>query len=438
MASEPLTVHLAGCFAGTVDYHRGRLRLTYDPAYAAQPDAVPLSLSLPFSEPVITGPRVSGWLDGVLPGNQSVRRRWAARHHAASHSPFDLLSTPIGLDCPGALQTVPQSLAADLTARPGGVDWLSPDQFADLVAQLVNEQTWQRADGRTAWSLAGAQSKTALVHDAGRWGEPWGTTPSTHLLKPSMTDLAGQAVNEHLCLQAARYCGLEAAHSEALSVAGHTVIAVRRYDRLPGPDGTVCRVHQEDLHQACGQPDVAIYQTDGGGHSIAGLGRLIADHSAQPDTDRRRFFDALAFNWLICNVDAHSKNYGLLLEPAAVRLAPLYDLWSMQPYSPDLIGSHAMAMAAQPDARILAAANPAAWTATARAVGLQPSHGPERVAQLAGALPDAFDRAADKLAPTVRSEPIVAELTVHMRTRAPVCREALAHPSPVQQRGRSI
>ena len=40
------------------------------------------------------------------------------------------------------------------------------------------------------------------------------------------------------------------------------------------------------------------------------------------------------FNWLIAGTDAHAKNYSLLLGArGAVRLAPLYDLASMLPYS---------------------------------------------------------------------------------------------------------
>jgi serine/threonine-protein kinase HipA len=46
-----------------------------------------------------------------------------------------------------------------------------------------------------------------------------------------------------------------------------------------------------------------------------------------------RFLDALLFNLVIGNADAHSKNYSLLLEgPGAPGLAPLYDLISTRAY----------------------------------------------------------------------------------------------------------
>ena len=420
-ASEPLAVFLAGRLAGTVSHDRRGLRLDYDPAYAARGDAVPLSLSLPISGTPHVGERVSGWLDGLLPANENIRRRWAARHGARSHGPFDLLSTPVGLDCAGAVQTCPQAHAAALSERTGGVDWLEPDAFAELIDQLVRDQAWQRPAGRSAWSLAGAQSKTTLVSGGDRWGEPWGGTPSTHILKPSMHDMAGQALNEHLCLAAARHCGLAAARSDPMRVGDHLVVAVHRYDRVTGAEGTVQRVHQEDLHQACGEPAVNIYQIDGEGHSVTRLARLIADHSADPRADRQRFFDALAFNWLICNVDGHTKNYSLLLAPGGARLAPLYDLWSRQPYDRDYIGSYTMAMSALPDATIGAAHNPEAWQTTARAVGLAAGDGPERAAHLAALLPDAFTAAADQLPAHLRAEPIVASLTADMTARAASC-----------------
>ena len=431
---EPLAVFLSGRFAATVSHDRRGLRLDYDPAYAHRPDAVPLSLSLPLVDIAHTGERVSGWLDGLLPANENIRQRWASRHRARSHGPFDLLSTPVGLDCAGAVQTCPQAQTDTFGERPRGVDWLAPDAFAALIDQLVRDQTWQRPAGRSAWSLAGAQSKTTLVWGGGRWGEPWGGTPSTHILKPSMRDMAGQALNEHLCLAAARRCGLAAARSDPLRVGDHLVVAVERYDRVVGADGTVQRVHQEDLHQACGEPAVNIYQIDGEGHPVTRLARLIADHSADPRADRQRFFDALAFNWLICNVDGHTKNYSLLLAPGGARLAPLYDLWSRQPYDRDYIGSYTMALSALPDATIGAAHNREAWQTTARAVGLAPGDGPERVAGLAALVPEAFAAAADQLPADLRAAPVVATLTADMTARAAGCADALARPRPPRSR----
>jgi len=434
MSAEPLAVHIAGHYAGEIDRIGNRLRLTYDSEYAASASAVPLSLSLPLDREASAGTEVAGWLDGLLPGNERVRRLWAARHGARSPSAFDLLSTPIGLDCPGAVQTCPRSEAQHLASRPGGVDWLTESGFGELVVEIVRDQAWERSGGRGAYSLAGAQAKTALCRQGDRWGEPWGTTPSTYILKPSMRDLTDQAINEHLCLAAARHCGLVAARTEALRVRGHSAVSVERYDRVLTDDGTVARVHQEDFHQACGKPDQPIYQDEyGGGHSVARLARLLADHSIDRDADRQRFFDALAYNWIVCNTDAHAKNYSLLIGPrGAARLAPLYDIWSYMPYDAEYIRSHTLAMSAVSDRRILAADQPDAWRAAARAAGLDAEDGPERAAHLARLVPAAFVRAVDELPAGLRASPIVADLSGQMSGRGAHCLAALAtrHPDP--------
>ena len=425
MAEEALAVHIAGRFAGMIERQARSLRLSYADDYAHSPEAVGLSLSLPLRGQAITGARVAGWLDGLLPADGAVRRRWAAKQDSASTEAFDLLSTPIGLDCPGAVQFCPAGESAAVRSWRGGVEWLSPTQLEGLVEEMVRDRVWERTGSGYAFSLGGAQSKTALFREGGRWGEPWGATPSTHILKPSMPDLRDQAINEHLCLAAVRHCGLVAAGSQALLIGGHAVVAVRRSDRLVVPEG-VRRVHQEDMHQACGDPSEPIYQSETGGHSIKRLARLLHDHSMDRDTDLEMFFDALAFNWVVCNTDAHSKNYSLLLSPNGVRLAPLYDIWSLLPYEPDLAPSYSMAMAALDDRRILAADNPSAWMATAEAVGIRSGDGPLRAAAVAEAVPQAFEQAVDELADDVRSSPLAAELTSLVRDRARHCLNSLA------------
>ena len=426
MTPEPLAVFIGGRYAGQIAYVAKRLRLVYDRDYAASSSATPLSLSLPIDAGEIRGARVAGWLDGLLPGNENVREDWAGRHSARSVAPFDLLSTPIGLDCPGAVQTCPLSEAALIEQRRGGVDWLTDAHLSGIIDEIVRDQAWARRHLRAGYSLAGAQGKTALCRDGDRWGEPWGVTPSTYILKPSMRDLPDQALNEHLCLTAARYCGLVAAHSDALRIGEHVVVAVARYDRVVAEDGTIRRVHQEDFHQACGVPSESIYQREGRGHSVRRLARLLADHSVDRDTDRQRFFDALVFNWVVCSIDAHAKNYSLLIGPRGnARLAPLYDIWSYKPYDPQHMRSHTMAMSAVEDKRILAAEEPATWRATARAVGLDASDAPERAAEIAALVPAAFQRAVDELPEHLRASPLAAELTKHMATRGTECQATL-------------
>ncbi len=427
MPEDSLLAFIGDDLVGRIDRRGSMLRLSYDGGYSSRRDASPLSLSLPLEEGEIEDQRVEGWMSGLLPGNLDVRERWAAKYQAGSDSPFDLLSTRIGLDCPGAVRfCLPENLDA-LEERYGGVEWLDDTGFEDLVLGMVREPAqWVRPTGHSAFSLGGAQAKTALHRREGRWGEAIGSVPTTHILKPSMRDLDDQSVNEHLCLTAARYCGFPAVRSEVAVVAGHPVLVVRRFDRLD-VDGTTRRIHQEDLHQACGEPGVPIYQNDRGeGHSLRRLARLIANHSDNRDADLRVFFDAQVFNWVICNTDGHSKNFSLLLAGGRVRLAPLYDIWSMMPYDPHHYRSYSLAMSALLDRRILTAESRQAWEATAKAVGLPGPEGPDRAAAIAEAAPEAMQQAADELSPELRALPVVQNLVSMAAHRRDQCLAGLA------------
>ncbi len=107
-------------------------------------------------------------------------------------------------------------------------------------------------------------------------------------------------------------------------------LQVTRYDRVEGPPFR--RIHQEDFCQALGRPPEEKYEADGG-PTVAACAALIGRHSAVPARDRLAFCDALLFNLVIGNNDAHAKNYSLLLEgPESPRLAPLYDLLSTAVY----------------------------------------------------------------------------------------------------------
>jgi hypothetical protein len=87
-------------------------------------------------------------------------------------------------------------------------------------------------------------------------------------------------------------------------------------------------VHQEDFCQALGLVPAVKYEKEGG-PGVADCADLIRRHCSAPARDITAFLDALLFNFVIANYDAHSKNYSLLLDgPGSIRLAPLYDLLS--------------------------------------------------------------------------------------------------------------
>lgn len=182
------------------------------------------------------------------------------------------------------------------------------------------------------FSLAGAQPKTALLLDNGRWGIPSGRIPTTHILKPPNAQLDGFPENEHICLRLAQSLGLPVAESRVMHFDGEAAIVISRYDRVHTRGGWK-RVHQEDLCQAMGVPPANKYQNDGGPGARAIL-ELLRVYSASASKDQETFIDALALSWLTAATDAHAKNYSILIASGEqVRLAPLYDIASVLPYA---------------------------------------------------------------------------------------------------------
>lgn len=306
-----------------------RLGFDYDPAWRADTNGFPLSVSLPWVVPshrdTPRRPYVSNFLWGLLPDNERTLGRWAAHFGIGRGNPLAFLRY-VGADCPGAL-------AFTAPGTTGAVEPLGPAALATEVRLLQQDAERSRLGGEFGhFSLAGAQAKTTLRRLPDGWGLPTGDAPSTHILKPAMLGLDAQAFNEHFCLTLARRLGLPAATSEVWTLDGVQAVLIERYDRFADDSGRMLRVHQEDMCQALGVHPTRKYEYDGG-PSIQDMAAVLHEYSNDPVVDRARLFKAVLFNWLIAGTDAHAKNFSLLHGTGGrVRLAPLYDLNSLWPY----------------------------------------------------------------------------------------------------------
>ncbi len=323
-----LHVLIDGTPAGLIDRNGARLQLTYREDYRSDVNATPLSTSLPLGSRTHTGANLAAFLDGLLPDNDAVRARWA-KQFQTSTAPFDLLAY-VGEDCAGAAQFVRPERVDQLD--PGGIEWLSASDVANWIASLrIDQSAWLPDTDRGQFSLAGAQSKFALIRQGGRWGRPYGAVPTTHILKPAADGFVHHEINEHLSLATARHLGLRAAQSEILTIGTERVVVVERYDRIQNGEQWR-RVHQEDLCQAMGIPPTRKYENQNGPGAKQIAEALRATTGSENAV--RSFADALAFNWIIGGTDAHAKNYSILLAGSQVRFAPLYDVASALPYTP--------------------------------------------------------------------------------------------------------
>lgn len=334
MITDSLHVIYQNQIVGELILHSGgELEIRFNDAYRADVSAVPLSTMMPLENSIHKGVGLVNWLLGLLPDDASVLERWRIDFGVRERNPFGLLGSPVGEDCPGAFSFVRPERIDELITKPNHTDWLSDSEMATLIRNLKADGTdWLGSNPPGRFSLAGAQSKTALLWDGKKWGRPNGTTATTHIIKPAIKGLDSHDLNEHLCLSAARITGINAVATEILSFEDQTALFVQRYDRTE-IDGQQVRLHQEDICQALGLHPLKKYQESGGPSpkEIANLMRVILPATRSVDSIMQ-FLDALVWNWLLCATDAHGKNYSLLIGSNDVALAPLYDISSTLPY----------------------------------------------------------------------------------------------------------
>jgi len=312
----------------------GVLSFSYADEWLDRPGAGPVSLSLPTSKQTWSGDPVTFVFENLLPDNTVIRERIAAKRQAAGSDAFSLLSA-VGRDCVGALQFLPEGQAPDRLGVMSGRE-VTDREIADLLRDLGSTPLGLGDDDEFRISIAGAQEKTSLLLQGGKWIIPHGTTPTTHILKTPMplrsdgVDLRQSCENEHFCMTFLRELGLDAAETDLKVFEDRKAIAIKRFDRMYREDGYIFRLHQEDVCQALSLPSSAKYQKDGGPGVERIMGLLSA--SAEQKSDRETFMTAMVVYWLLAASDGHAKNFSIhLSRTGAFRMTPLYDVMSLQP-----------------------------------------------------------------------------------------------------------
>lgn len=425
MSERDLIAYVDGKEMGRVSQGtHGRLQFTYADDWLRSPAAYPLSLSMPLQAAPHGHAKIDAFLWGLLPDNASILQSWGRRFQVSARNAFALI-THVGEDCAGAVQFVrPDRLPAIHTDRRGDVAWLTEKEIGQRLRELrADHAAWRSARDAGQFSLAGAQPKTALLFEQGRWGVPSGRTPTTHILKPPNAQLEGFPENEHICLRLARALGLPAAESRIMQFDGELAMVVTRYDRFHTTSGWT-RVHQEDLCQSLGVSPDKKYQSEGGpgARAIVELLRIYSSAAAQ---DVETFIDALALSWLIAGTDAHAKNYSLLIAAnEQIRVAPLYDVASVLPYPQFDVNRVKLAMKIG-DTYRLQRVGLREWRKLFAEVKLDADVFVSRIAQMAHAIPDHVADIARQIGATGLKHEVIGRLATRLTGRSRLCAKQL-------------
>lgn len=312
----------------------GALRFRYAQSWLDASQPIPVSLALPLRDGLFQGPVVQAVFDNLLPDADALRAKIAAQVGAAGTDAFNLLAA-IGHDCVGALQFAKEDddppMIGEITAEPIG-----PDAIERMLKRLDASPLGLVKDDAFRISVAGAQEKTSLLWHNGHWHKPLGTTPTTHILKPSIgqlpngIDLSDSVENEYYCLRFLTLCGLPTARAQIQRFGQMQALVVERFDRLLTTDKRLLRRPQEDCCQALATPPVLKYQKDGG-PTLNDLLRLLKA-SDSPEHDQQLLMQAQMLFWLIGAIDGHAKNFSIFLGPGgSFQLTPFYDVISAQP-----------------------------------------------------------------------------------------------------------
>ncbi len=328
-----LTVLLNHRLVGRIHMAKsGAIRFQYDQSWLDWEHAMPISLSLPLREQAHQGALVIAYLENLLPDNQAIRERVAAKVGAQGTDAYHMLEK-IGRDCVGALQFVRGDTAASNREIEG--EPISEHQIAKMLKNLTAAPLGLDDEEDFRISIAGAQEKSALLKVDGQWLRPHGMTPTTHILKtqlgvlPSGINLSDSVENEYFCMRFCAAMGAEVANVEIEDFEDVRALSITRFDRHWTHENHLIRLPQEDFCQALGYPPSRKYQMDGGPDIKAATNLLAA--SDTPTDDQLAFFRAQILFWLLGATDGHGKNFSIFVRPrGGFKMTPLYDILTAQ------------------------------------------------------------------------------------------------------------
>lgn len=327
--SRQLNIYLNGIPVGVFKKEKsGRVSFKYIESWLEE--GVAISNSLPLQEDEYKGEEVNRYFDNLLPDNDEIKKKVAEKFGAESTRAYDLLEV-IGRDCVGALSFVPEGKEPKDFLKLEYSE-LTNSKIARKLSRLSGSDPLGMEEADFRISIAGAQEKTALLRIKNKWYEPYGLTPTTHIIKKSIGAL-GEDINfedsidnEWASMAIMKKMGLPVCNVEIAKFSKHRVLVVERFDRLwKKGRKTLLRKPQEDLCQSFGISPYQKYQGDGG-PGIVEISKFL--RASKLDEDRFNFFKAILVFDLLYATDGHAKNFSIFIESDGFRLTPFYDVMS--------------------------------------------------------------------------------------------------------------
>ena len=319
---------------------RNDMGYQYSKVWLENPVRFPVSKTLPLrAEPYEPGKenRVAHHYFANLLPEANSRIRICREKKISVDNDFELLRA-IGGECAGALSIqgdVPQDVAPKFRQ-------LRDKGLTDLLVKRNPSVVVEAADNPPRLSLAGAQDKTPVKYEDGKFYIPLDNAISTHILKYRLRDINHVPAYETITMWTAAELKLDVCEIDYYIHEEESFTLSKRYDRTLTTDEPV-RLHQEDFCQASGRSSSSKYEHEGG-PSFAECLQLVREHSTQPLNDIPRLIQWQVFNYLVGNSDAHAKNLSFLYgQDNTTRLSPFYDLIAIHAW-PSHVFSHELAL----------------------------------------------------------------------------------------------
>ena len=288
-----------------------------------------LSLSLPKKNEAYTNEECHGFFNGLLPENNEVRKLIGAKYGINPNNDFSVLKA-IGYDCPGAVSFLAENNNSELKEYYEMRGKLVSDKDLEKFINELPQKPLGIGANNLRLSLAGVQTKTAVLLIDGRINLPMSFTPTSHILKPAIREFKETVENEYICMKTAEKLGLNTAKVEIKSAGDMKYLLVERFDR-EFKDGKIKRLHQEDFCQALNVASAYKYESDGGVDFSKAFDLL--KKTSRPAIYIKEFINLMVYNYLILNNDAHGKNFYILYKDnGEIELAPAYDILCTKVY----------------------------------------------------------------------------------------------------------